>query len=95
VFLDPYSGSYPWHMGYDQNSIAWPETAFKVNVAQPANAAKSLQNYTLTTKRNTLFPGYAVRPLMHPAENQWNASFFYRDEHSQFFVEPTETLFHK
>lgn len=92
VFLDPYSGSYPWHMGYDQNSIAWPATAFKVNVAQPANAAKSVQNYTLTTKRNTLFPGYAVRPLMHPAENQWNASFFYRDEHSQFFVEPTEKV---
>jgi hypothetical protein len=61
-------------------------------VAQPANAAKSVQNYTLTTKRNVLFPGYAVRPLMHPAENQWNAPFFYRDEHSQFFVEPTEKV---
>ncbi|MBK9452017.1 MAG: hypothetical protein IPN95_21875 [Bacteroidetes bacterium] len=92
MFRDPYGGNYIKHFAYDANSMNWPEKAFKVNIAQPSNAAKSTVEYTLTTKLGSLFPGYAVRPLMHPTANQWNAPFFYRDEHSQFFVEPTEKL---
>jgi hypothetical protein len=93
LLVDPYSSDSDFPAPFEQNSISWNQKAFKVNVKQPPNAAKPIENYILTTKLSNLFPDYAVRPLLHPVENQWNAAFFYRDEHSQFYVEPTEALF--
>ena len=40
------------------------------------------------------FPGWNVRTVMHPVENQWEAPFFYADEHSTFYVEGDEHASH-
>src|SRR6185436_20849356 len=43
-------------------------------------------------KTGLLHSGYHVRPLLQKVGNQWEAPFFYYDEHSTFFVTPDERI---
>ena len=76
----------------DGNSLREPGKAFKVRVAQPSGAASSTLDEVLWTKTSAMAPGFRVRPLMHPTENQYEAPLFYSDERGVLFVEPTERI---
>ena len=78
----------------DANSLRVPEKIVKVSIKQPPQAAKSYEVETLVTKQSPLHSGYYIRPLMNQVENQWEAPFFYYDEHSTFFVTPNENTIH-
>jgi hypothetical protein len=74
----------------DSNSLDVPLTDLTLRVAQPPNAASATVDETIMTKTSP-FSGWNVRTVMHPVENQWEAPFFYADEHSTFHVEGDET----
>jgi Neuraminidase-like domain/Salmonella virulence plasmid 28.1kDa A protein len=69
-----------------------PGKVFKVTIDQPAYALAKAQDETLLTKTAKLFDGFRIRPVMHKIQNQWEAPFFYSDEHSVFFVQAEEVL---
>ena len=64
----------------------------EVRVEQPDNASVSRKQELVLTKTASLLGGFRLRPLMHPIDNQWDAPFFYSDEHSLFFVEAREVI---
>jgi len=76
----------------DSTSLDVPRFDLTLRVGQPANAWSPTIDETLFTKKLDQ-PGFNLRPLMHPIENQWEAPFFYADEHSTFFVKPDERVF--
>jgi ABC toxin N-terminal region/Neuraminidase-like domain/Salmonella virulence plasmid 28.1kDa A protein len=74
----------------DSNSLDVPRTELTLRIEQPPNAVSASQDERLLTK-TAPFPGWNVRTVMHPVENQWEAPFFYADEHSTFYVEGDES----
>jgi hypothetical protein len=76
----------------DSTSLDVPRFDLTLRVGQPASAWSPTIDETLFTKKLDQ-PGFNVRPAMHPVENQWEAPFFYADEHSTFFVKPDERVF--
>ena len=76
----------------DANSLRVPGKVLNVSIQQPHQAAASFVEANLLTKTGLLHPGYCVRPLLQLVENQWEAPFFYSDEHSTFFVTPDERV---
>lgn len=74
------------------NSLNVPEKVFKVGIHQPPQATSKKVEHTLLTKTGLLHRGYHVRPLLQKVGNQWEAPFFYYDEHSTFFVSPDERV---
>jgi hypothetical protein len=76
----------------DNTSLDVPRAELTLRVGQPANAWSPTIDEVLFTKKLDQ-PGFNVRPVMHPIENQWEAPFFYADEHSTFFVRPDERVF--
>ncbi len=76
----------------DANSLDVPDSSLILRITQPDNAAVTTVDETVMTKVASPFPGYNVRPVMHPVANQWEAPFFYADEHSTFFVAPDERV---
>lgn len=75
----------------DANSLDVPRADVTVRIGQPTSAWVTSVDETLLTKASGV-PGWSVRPVMHPVENQWEAPFFYADEHATFFVQPDEQL---
>jgi hypothetical protein len=73
----------------DANSLDVPLTDLTLRIDQPANAISDVKDELLLTKVSP-FPGWNGRTVMHPVENQWEAPFFYADEHSTFYVEGDE-----
>jgi hypothetical protein len=76
----------------DSTSLDVPRLDLTVRVGQPANAWSPTVDETLLTKKLD-HPGFNLRTVMHPIENQWEAPFFYADEHSTFHVRPDERVF--
>jgi hypothetical protein len=76
----------------DSNSLVLPDKSFEVRIAQPDGAPVGSRQETVLTKTAAMLDGFRVRPVMHPVENQWEAPFFYTDEHSVFFVSGEELL---
>lgn len=74
----------------DSNSLDVPRTNLTLRIAQPPNSASATKDETVLTKVSP-FAGWNVRTVMHPVENQWEAPFFYADEHSTFYVEGDES----
>lgn len=74
----------------DANSLVVPTKELSVGIRQPAGASNETVRETLLTKSDRLWPGMRVRPILQPAENQWEAPWFYSDEHGTFFVAPDE-----
>ncbi len=74
----------------DSNSLRLPDRSLEVAVQQPRTAKPAQE--ALLAKDATMLPGFRVRPLLHPVENQWEAPFFYSDEHSVFSVQGHERL---
>jgi hypothetical protein len=76
----------------DSTSLDVQRLDLTVRVGQPANAWSPTVDETVFTKKLD-HPGYNLRTVMHPIENQWEAPFFYADEHSTFLVKPDERVF--
>lgn len=76
----------------DSNSLRLTDRTMEVGVEQPDNSSVSRKHELVLTKSASLLGGFRVRPLMHPIDNQWNAPFFYSDEHSVFSVEAREVI---
>lgn len=68
-----------------------PRADFTVRVTQPAGATMPFVDEMLLGKR-VGGGAWRVIPAMHPVENQWQAPFFYQDEHHTFFVQGTERI---
>ena len=77
------------HSRLDSNSLDVPLTDLTLRIQQPPNAIAATKDERLLTKVSP-FPGWNARTVMHPVENQWEAPFFYADEHSTFYVEGDE-----
>ncbi len=60
-------------------------------MGQPTNAWSATVDETIFTKKLD-HPSFNLRTVMHPIENQWEAPFFYADEHSTFLVKPDERI---
>jgi hypothetical protein len=75
----------------DANSLDIPNTDLILRIEQPPNAASATVDEKLLTKALSPFPGWNVHTVMHRVENQWEAPFFYADEHSTFYVQGDET----
>jgi hypothetical protein len=76
----------------DSTSLDVPRFDLMLRVGQPSNALSPTVDETLFTKKLGQ-PGFNLRPLMHPVENQWEAPFVYADEHSTFLATPDERVF--
>lgn len=76
----------------DSNSLVLFDRTLEVGVAQPMNAPVPSKSELVLTKTAQMLNGFRVRPVMHPVENQWEAPFFYTDEHSVFFVSADELV---
>ncbi len=76
----------------DSTSLDVPRLDLTLRINQPENAWSPTIDETVFTKKLN-HPGFNVRPAMHPTENQWEAPFFYADEHSTFYVRPDERVF--
>jgi hypothetical protein len=76
----------------ESNSLRLTDRTMEVGVEQPDNASVSRKQELVLTKSASLLGGFRLRPLMHPIDNQWNAPFFYSDEHSLFSVEAREVI---
>lgn len=76
----------------DSNSLRLGDRTMEVGVEQPEHAKSARKSELVLTKSGSLLNGFRVRPLMHPIDNQWNAPFFYSDEHSVFSVEAREVI---
>ena len=76
----------------DSNSLRLPDRTFEVAVEQPAGGSTEPKSERVLTKTQVLLDGFRVRPVMHAVENQWEAPFFYSDEHSVFFVQGDELI---
>jgi len=74
------------------NSLDVPDSSLILRVLQPDKAMWSAVDEWVMTKVASPFPGHNIRPVMHPVANQWEAPFFYADEHSTFFVTPDERV---
>jgi hypothetical protein len=75
----------------ESTSLDVPRTDLTLRVAQPPHALSATVDETILTKQLP-DPGFNVRTAMHPVENQFEAPFFYADEHSTFLLQPDETL---
>jgi hypothetical protein len=76
----------------DSNSLRLSDRTMEAGVDQPPLAKTPRKSELVLTKSTSLLKGFRVRPLMHPIDNQWNAPFFYSDEHSLFSVEAREVI---
>jgi hypothetical protein len=76
----------------DSTSLDVPRFDLTLRVGQPTNAWSPIVDEQLLLKKLDQ-PGFNVRPTMHPVENQWEAPFFYADEHSTFLVHPSEQVY--
>jgi hypothetical protein len=76
----------------DSTSLDVPRFDLTLRVGQPDNAWSPTVDEQLLVKKLDR-PGFNVRPTMHPVENQWEAPFFYADEHSTFLVNPSEQVY--
>jgi len=92
--VDDFNRKLLWQPGrtssHEFNALREPGRTFKVAIAQPPGAMMSAADETLLTKTDLLYPGFVARPIRHAVENQWEAPLFYSDEHSVFFVKPSE-----
>ncbi|MFC7448962.1 neuraminidase-like domain-containing protein [Rhodococcus daqingensis] len=73
----------------DANSLDVPRTNLTLRIKQPTDAWTSNVDETLLTKTSGL-PGWNLRSVMHPVENQWEAPIFASDERSVFQVQGDE-----
>ena len=76
----------------DSNSLLLFDRTFEVGITQPSGGSDKPKHELVLTKTGALLTGFRVRPVMHPVENQWEAPFFYSDEHSVFFVQGDELV---
>jgi hypothetical protein len=74
----------------DYNHLSVTSTELDTVIQQPQYAAGSTLTEKVLTKTPSLFSGFNLLPLRHPVVNQYQAPFFYNDERSIFFVQPTE-----
>jgi hypothetical protein len=75
----------------DSNELHGGGATLKVRIQQPQGAAAPFTDVTILTKRSEQ-PGYKIKPLAHPVENQWEAPLFYADERAVFSITAEETL---
>jgi hypothetical protein len=73
----------------DANGLDVPRADVTLRIEQPPNAWAPTVDETLLTKASGI-QGWSVRTVMHPVENQWEAPFFFADEHATFHVQPDE-----
>jgi hypothetical protein len=77
----------------DSNSLRLPDHSFEVQIEQPIETKATGE--TLLTKSSAMLPGFRVRPVLHPTENQWEAPLFYSDEHSVFTLQGDESVWNR
>jgi hypothetical protein len=76
----------------DANSLLVPVKTLQVGIDQPAFAQNSTIGEKILTKSSSMYDGFRLFPIRHVADNQWEAPFFYNDEHSTFQVTPSERI---
>jgi hypothetical protein len=79
----------------DTNSLRLKDRTFEVGVDQPEGGSSTPRSELILTKTALLLDGFRVRPVMHGVENQWEAPFFYSDEHSIFVVQGDEVVWNE
>jgi hypothetical protein len=90
---DLYLKEYETHSVYpalDANSLEVPGKELTLTVNQPPLAANPAITAKILTKSDVLYNSFRLLPIRHIVENQWEAPFFYNDEHSIFSVSPDE-----
>src|SRR5215831_7462624 len=65
--------------------------ALDLTIAQPQDP-KHPAVETVLTKTDRMLPGLRLRPLLHPVSDQWEAPFFYSDEHGTLVVTGSESV---
>ncbi|MDP8930020.1 MAG: neuraminidase-like domain-containing protein, partial [Actinomycetota bacterium] len=71
------------------NGLRSLTNSMRLRIGQPTGALHGHLDHTILSKP---WGGLTARPVMHPVANQWNAPFFYSDQHSTFHVQPQETI---
>ncbi|MDQ1353100.1 MAG: hypothetical protein QG657_3406, partial [Acidobacteriota bacterium] len=62
----------------------------KLAIRQPTLAENPWITESVLTRSEDSIGPFNLLPIGHSIENQWEAPFFYNDEHSTFFVKPDE-----
>ncbi len=76
----------------DANSYLVPDKTLQLGIDQPLFAENSTIREKILTKSSTMYDGFRLLPTWHVTDNQWEAPFFYNDEHSTFQVTPSERI---
>ncbi len=88
LFRKPYEGANPSTLNAACLSI--PSKELRVSIDQPTQAESPTITETILTRSDKSIGEFNLLPIRHFTENQWEAPFFYNDEHSTFSVNPDE-----
>ena len=92
LYLKEYETTSVYPVVLDANSLLVPVKTLQVGIDQPAFAQNSTIGEKILTKSSSMYDGFRLFPIRHVADNQWEAPFFYNDEHSTFQVTPSERI---
>jgi hypothetical protein len=90
LYLKGYEGIATYVLNADRLDL--PVKAVRISIDQPMHAEDPRIAEDLLTKTSAMYNGFRLLPIRHIVENQWEAPFFYDDEHSTFFINPDEIL---